>query len=99
MENLNQKFMKEVANIKDPVVFLGVATILKVKLYTDEKDENGKVIPKDFSVLFKEIMSSYDCASRKRKRELLTILKKSNKESINGTGTENTENPVQDQEM
>ena len=39
MENLNKKFMNEVAEIKNPVLFLGIARILKVKIYRDNEEE------------------------------------------------------------
>ena len=102
MENLNQKFMKEISNTKDPVIFLGLATILKIELYGKEKDENDKPIPKDFSVLFKEMMASYDCAGRKRKKELLKILREANKTQggvVDGSGTKNTETSIQDEKV
>ena len=101
MDNLNMKFMREIGNIKDPVIFLGIATTLNVKVYTDEKDEEGHLIPKDFSVIFKEIMTNYNGAGRKLKRDLLKVLRDANKEKVdmNATRTENTEAPVQNQEM
>lgn len=94
MENLNQKFMKEVANIKDPIIFLGLCPILGVSVYTDEKDENDKPIPKKFEVLFADIMAGFDCAGRSRKKELLGILRKANKEKVNGPGTKDTKTTV-----
>lgn len=101
MENLNMKFMKEVGRIKDPVLFLGLARTLNVKLYTEEKDENGKLIPKDFSVLFEEMMKSFDRAGRKLKKDLLRMLRAANddKEHINATRTENTETTIQDEKV
>lgn len=94
MENLNQKFMKELANIKDPIIFLGLCPILGVKVYTEEKDEQDRPIPKGFEVLFADVMAGFDCAGRKRKKELLSILRKANKEKVNGPRTENTEATV-----
>lgn len=102
MENLTQKFLKELGNIKDPVVFLGLCPILKVEIYKEEKDENGKKIPRDFHEVLKDLMSSYDCAGRKRKRELLKILRDANKAQggeVDGPRTENTETPVQDEKV
>ena len=102
MENLTQKFLRELSNIKDPVVFTGVCVILKVPLYMDEKDEEGKEIPKEFGSLLTELMKSYDCAGRKRKRELLKILRDANKATgggVDGPGTEDTETPIQDEKV
>ena len=47
--NLNQKFMNEISNTKDPEIFLGVARLLKVGLLKDDKT------PKDFLDLFLNI--------------------------------------------
>ena len=102
MENLNMKFMKEVGRIKDPVIFLGLARTLGVNLYTEEKDENSeKLKPKEFSVLFEEMMKSFDGAGRKLKRDLIKMLRAANedKEQLNATRTENTEATVQDEEV
>lgn len=102
MENLTQKFLKELGNIKDPVIFLGLCPILKIQIYKEEKDENGKEIPRDFHEVLKDLMSSYDRAGRKRKRELLKILRDANKAQggeADGSGTKNTEISVQDKEV
>ena len=100
MEVLNKKFLGEIANIKDPVVFFGICVILKVDMYEEEE----KKTPREFSKVLADVMSSYEGAGRKRKRELLRIVQKANKEKfnkeiLNGSGTENTETAVQDEEM
>lgn len=74
MENLNQKFLKELSRTKSPEVFIGVAKILKVKL-VDEKDPPEA---RDFTEIFRDTMSNYSNAGRARKRELLKILRKAN---------------------
>lgn len=76
MKNLNIKFMEEVAKIKDPVVFLGIARILKVRVMEDGFKE--KVEPRDFMDVFTDCVASFSQCERKRKKELLTILKKAN---------------------
>lgn len=89
MENLEMRFMREIANIKDPELFLGVLRILKVELMekTDEKDE-----PRDFTALFEDCMANYAAAPRKRRRELLRILCDANKEAAHyADRTKNTE--------
>jgi hypothetical protein len=102
MKNLSEKFLAELANIKDPVIFLGLCPILKVNIYTEEKDEDGHFVPKTFPVLLDEMMKSYDCAGRPRKRELYKILREANKVAgggIDGPRTENTETPIQNEEV
>lgn len=71
-ETLTQKFIKEIANIKSPEVFLGVARILKVQLMED------KETPYDFVKIFSDTVEAFDKADRTRKKELLKILVKAN---------------------
>ena len=71
-ETLTQKFIKEIANIKSPEVFLGVARILKVQLMED------KDTPYDFVKIFSNTVEAFDKADRTRKKELLKILVRAN---------------------
>lgn len=71
-ETLTQKFIKEIANIKSPEVFLGVARILKVQLMED------KETPYDFVKIFSDTIEAFDKAGRARKKELLKILIQAN---------------------
>lgn len=71
-ETLTQKFIKEIANIKSPEVFLGVARILKVQLMED------KETPYDFVKIFSNTVEAFDKADRARKKELLKILVQAN---------------------
>ena len=66
-ETLTQKFIKEIANIKSPEVFLGVARILKVQLMED------KDTPYDFVKIFSDTVEAFDKADRARKKELLKM--------------------------
>lgn len=71
-ETLTQKFIKEIANIKSPEVFLGVARILKVQLMED------KETPYDFVKIFSDTVEAFDKTDRARKKELLKILVRAN---------------------
>ena len=71
-ETLTQKFIKEIANIKSPEVFLGVARILKVQLMED------KETPYDFVKIFSDTVEAFDKAGHARKKELLKILIQAN---------------------
>lgn len=86
MLNLTQKFMYELSQ-SDVVNFRGVAQILRVAI----ADENEEVRP--FPDVFADVMKAYDAAGRKRKKELLKILRDANKFKVSGglNGTENTE--------
>lgn len=70
--NLTERFLKEVARIKKPEYFLGVARILKVDLMRDGE-------PLEFDEILAQVIDKYDVAPRKRKKELLRILREANK--------------------
>lgn len=71
-KTLTQKFIKEIAKIKSPEIFLGVARILKVQLMED------KETPYEFTKIFSDTVEAFDKADRARKKELLKILIQAN---------------------
>ena len=71
MQGLNERFILELGRIKNPEIFLGVARILKVQLVKEEK-------ARDFGDIFKDTIEAYENSGRKRKRELLKILREAN---------------------
>lgn len=87
--------MEAISKIKNPEIFLGVATVCKVKVYNVVKDENEKekVEAKNFLDIFEETMENFNNMDRKKKRELLKILEKANTapEALeDGNNTKNT---------
>lgn len=85
-ETLTQKFIKEIAKIKSPEVFLGIARVLKVQLMED------KETPYEFTKIFSDTVEAFDKADRARKKELLKILVQANqcKEcEVNGNSSKN----------
>lgn len=98
-KSLEDKFMEEISRIKEAEIFIGIARLLSTQLL-EEKDK-----PKDFTVLFQEVMEKFRQLERKRKKEFIQILKNANKESLkfikskaaegkekdNGIGTENSQ--------
>ena len=62
-----------------PQELLGVASVLGVNLYTDEKDEQDHPIPKDGLIIIGEILSKYETLNRDARRNLLKIVKKAGK--------------------
>ena len=68
---LNERFIYELGRIKNPEIFLGVARILKVRLIEDGE-------PRDFGDLCADVIESFEQTNRKRKRELLKILRDAN---------------------
>ncbi len=71
MNGLNERFILELGRIKSPEIFLGVARILKVQLIEGEN-------PRDFGELCADVIDSFEQSGRKRKRELLKILREAN---------------------
>lgn len=75
-----EQFLTELSKCRDPAVLLGVARILCGKLPEE---------PPAFEDLLTDILEKYQAAPRKRRRELLRILKAANKQSskeaANGT--------------
>lgn len=62
-----------------PQELLGVASILGIKLYTEEKDDQDHPIPKDGLIIIGEILSKYETLNRDARRNLLKIVKKAGK--------------------
>ena len=95
-ETLTQKFIKEIAKIKSPEVFLGVARILKVQLMED------KEVPYEFTKIFSDTVEAFDKAGRTRKKELLKILVKANQYKecdVNGNSSQNSTETVSNQKV
>lgn len=95
-ETLTQKFIKEIANIKSPEVFLGVARILKVQLMED------KETPCDFVKIFSDTVEAFDKADRARKKELLKILVRANQYKecdVNGDSSKDPTETISNQKV
>ena len=81
--DLNTKFINELARVKDPTTFIGMAHLLGVPLVGNEKDEAGRPVHRDFSDICADVIQAYGVLGRGRKRELLNLLKKANLSEIN----------------
>lgn len=64
------------------VEFAGLARVLKVKLYSEEKDENGRFIPRPFTDVLNNIIKNFEKQNRTRKREILQVVKKAVKKPL-----------------
>lgn len=62
-----------------PQELLGVASVLRINLYTEEKDEQDHPIPKDGLIIIGEILSKYETLNRDARRNLLKIVKQAGK--------------------
>lgn len=99
-KSIMDQFILEISRIKDPVVFLGVARILKVKAIGDDKET------KDFNALFKEVLDAFQNSSHTRQKELLNILKAANRapapiggKQLNGNNTKHSEETVPNEDV
>lgn len=96
MENKTDfKFIEELGKIKDPVIFVGLATLLGVKLVSSEpgapSKNSGKVTvgfaARDFNDILKDVIIKFHALGRKKRREVLKVLEKANKDQ-NGSDTD-----------
>ena len=82
----------------EAVEFMGLARVLKVKLF-EEKDMSAEKLedkyqPRDFSDVLQDMLGNYNGLNRARKREILRIVKKAaTKTKVNkdAGNTEDTE--------
>jgi len=90
---LTEKFVKEILNIAEPEIFVGVARVLKVPLFSIEEKKE-----REFSDVFADCIDAFEKESKKRQKELLSILKDANecKEKVDGYSTEDTAKEVSD---
>lgn len=72
------KFSEGILKLR-PEELLGLAHFMGVRLYTDEKDEEGKPIPEDGLVIINNILSKYETLNRKVRRDILKIVKDAGK--------------------
>ena len=95
MKSLTEKFIEELGRIKDPVTFLGVARILKVKLLGEDSN------PREFADILSDTINEFDVQGRARRRELYKILREANKckEGSNGNNTEDSTETIPNQEV
>lgn len=96
MKQIDQ-FIIEVSKL-EAVEFMGLARLLKVQLL--EKDDTAaenvesikdKYKPRDFHLVFEEVLRNFNGLNRTRKREILKLVKNANKKVKADAG--NTKNP------
>lgn len=92
VNNMSQtsKLMEEINKIKDPETFIGLATLLGVRLVGEEKDENDKFPPRDFVDIYCDLIEKFDGLSRNKRKEINQLLRKANKEKPYGNNTQNS---------
>lgn len=76
MKTLEEKFLELISKIKNPVTFFGIARVLKVELYEDVNHKKGR----DFASMLEDVMANFTACNRKRKKELIKLLKNAIKE-------------------
>ena len=89
------RLLRDIINL-DPVEFMGLARVLKVKLMEpdyekNEEDENtGKVTlkPRDFTDILSDVLAAFEASNRRRRREILQLIHEAvtHKEVISDAG-------------
>lgn len=64
------RFITLIANL-EPIEFMGLARVLKVKLFKDGETPE----PREFEEVFAETLERFTKCNRARKREILTLVK------------------------
>lgn len=67
-------FVRNLPNLQ-PIEFCGLAKILSVRLDEEEKDENGKPIPRPLDKVLEELMDRYLELPKRRRKEINQLLK------------------------
>ena len=67
--NLTEKIVKELVKL-EPMEFLGICTVVGVRPIDEDKGE-----PKEFEVLWAEVVDKIDSMSRLRKRNLERLVR------------------------
>lgn len=67
--NLTEKIVKELVKL-EPMEFLGICTVVGVRPVDEDKDK-----PKEFEVLWAEVVDKIDSMSRLRKRNLERLVR------------------------
>ena len=67
--NLTEKIVKELVKL-EPMEFLGICTVVGVRPVDEDKGE-----PKEFEVLWAEVVDKIDSMSRLRKRNLESLVR------------------------
>lgn len=92
--NLTEKLFNYIPQL-EPVEFAGLARILKVKLLeqTNSTEEEGKVIltPRVFTDVLEDLLAAFDKCNRKRKKEILALVKATIKAPRGEEDASNTE--------
>ena len=88
-----EKFLRLLVSLNEPVMTFGVAKILGVKLVDTQKvAADGKAPIRDAADIIDDIITNFALAPSKRQRELIQIVGDAIKEKKNGSGTEDSEN-------
>lgn len=92
--NLTEKLFNYIPQL-EPVEFAGLARVLKVKLLeqTNSTEEEGKVTltPRAFTDVLEDLLAAFDKCNRKRKKEILALVKATIKTPRGEKDASNTE--------
>ena len=76
------KFITLLVNLQ-PVEFMGLARVLKVRLYTNEETRE----PRKFEDVFSEVLERFSKCNRARRREIIRLIKAALRSTDNASNT------------
>ena len=76
------KFITLLVNLQ-PVEFMGLARVLKVRLYTNEEERE----PREFEDVFAEVLERFSKCNRTRRREIIRLIKAALRSTDNASNT------------
>lgn len=76
------KFITLLVNLQ-PVEFMGLARVLKVRLYTNEEERE----PRKFEDVFAEVLERFSKCDRARRREIIRLIKAALRSTDNASNT------------
>jgi len=90
-----ERLLKDIPRL-DPVEFMGLARVLKVKLMepisTESETGQIKLAPRDFTDILSDVLAAFEASNRKRRREILQLIHEAatHKEKSDAGNPENT---------
>ena len=88
--DLNEKKLLEMVVKMQPIEFVGLAKLLGAQLIQEKED--NKLEAKPFSDVLEDVLARFQKLNRQRKREILKLIKNSNKMHRSDEHASNPEN-------
>lgn len=70
-----EDFVEQLTKLSDePAAFIGMAKILGVQILSEEKDEDGKFLPRSAESITSDMIEKYNALNRSKKRLVMGVL-------------------------